>query len=154
MIDSFAGRYDCPWDYTPGGLFRAKGETHRFPAPVHLRIDRVREERAFAQQALAASGRRTTRHVGAVAVAVLVLLAGLGVVYLTGIDSGVGSFTQLWALEAAVVVAVVAFVWVLRRSSTSHTRLAARAHLYEVRLTELHQQAQRERAHRGTPQPV
>jgi hypothetical protein len=154
MIDSNAGRYDAPWDYTPGGLFRAKGETHRFPAPVHLRIDRVREERAYAQRELAASNRRTARRIGGVAVAVLVLLTGLGAVYLTGINSGAGTFTQLWALEGAVVLAVVAFVGVLRRSSTSHSRLVARARLYDVRLTELHQQVQRERAHRGTAQPA
>ena len=159
MTDSNAGRYDSPWDYTPGGLFTAKGETHRFPAPVHLRIDRVREERAYAQQALAALGRRTGRRIGAAAVAVLVLLAGLAAVYLVGIDSHSGTFTQLWALEAAVVLAVVAFVWVLGRGSAAHSRLAARARLYEVRLTELHEQAQRERAQRGTaqrstPQPV
>jgi hypothetical protein len=154
MNASNAGRYDSPWDYTPGGLFTAKGETHRFPAPVHLRIDRVREERAYAQQALAASHRRTARRIGAGAVAVLVLLTGLGVVYLTGIGSGSGTFLQLWALEAAVLLAVVAFVWVLRRNGAAHDRLVARARLYDVRLTELHQQVQRQRAHRGTPQHV
>jgi hypothetical protein len=154
MIDSNAGRYDSPWDYTPGGLFTAKGETHRFPAPVHLRIDRVREERAYAQQALAASNRRTARRIGAGAAAVLVLLIGLGVVYLAGIDSGTGTFIQLWALEAAVVVAVVAFVALLRRNGAAHEQLAARARLYDQRLAELHHQWQRERAHRATPQHV
>ncbi|HET8989003.1 MAG TPA: hypothetical protein VFN43_10865 [Humibacillus sp.] len=154
MTDSNAGRYDSPWDYTPGGLFTAKGETHRFPAPVHLRLDRVREERAYAQQALAASNRRTARRIGAGAVAVLALLIGLGAVYLTGIGSASGTFMQLWALEGAVVLAVVVFVCVLRGSSAAHDRLAARARLYDTRLAELHQQWQQERAHRGTPQHV
>ena len=117
MTDSNAGRYDSPWDHTPGGLFTAKGETHRFPAPVHLRIDRVREERAYVQEALATSDRRTARRIGAGAVAVLVLLIGLGVVYLTGIGSASDDFMHLWALEAAVALAVIAFVWLLRRNS-------------------------------------
>jgi len=151
-MTSNAGCYDSPWDYNPGGVLTAKGETHRFPAPVHLRIDRVREERAYAQQALAASNRRTARRIGAAAVAVILLLAGLGGVYVTGIGSGTEAFTQLWALEAAVLVAVVAFVALLRRSGAAHEQLAARARLYDRRLTELHQQWQQERAHRRTPQ--
>ena len=154
MTNSNAGRYDSPWDYHPGGFLTGKRETHRFPAPVHLRIDRVREERAYAHEALAASHRRTARRIGAAAVAVLVLLAGLGVVYLTGIGSAPSAFTQLWALEAAVVLAVIAFVWLLRRNGAAHDQLTARARLYDTRLAELHQQAQRERAHRGTPQRV
>ena len=148
MTDSNAGRYDSPWDYTSGGVFTAKRETHRFPAPVHLRIDRVREERAYIQQALATLNRRTARRIGAGAVAVVVLLVGLGVVYLTGIASGSDELAHLWALEGAVALAVVAFVGVLRRTSAAHDRLAARARLYDARLTELHQQAQAARAHR------
>ena len=154
MTDSNAGRYDSPWDYTPGGVFTAKRETHRFPAPVHLRIDRVREERAYIQQALATLNRRTARRIGAGAVAVVVLLVGLGVVYLTGIASGSDELARLWALEGAVALAVVAFVGVLRRTSAAHDRLAARARLYDARLTELHQQAQAARAHRHTPARV
>ena len=150
MTDSNAGRYDSPWDYTPGGLFTAKGETHRFPAPVHLRIDRVREERAYAQQALATSHRRSARRIGAGAVAVVVLLVGLGVVYLAGIGSASSDSMQLWSLEGAVALAVVAFVGLLRRNSAAHDRLAARARLYDARLAELHQQAQAARALRRT----
>jgi hypothetical protein len=152
MIASNAGRYDSPWDHTPGGVLTGKGETHRFPAPVHLRLDRVREERAFAQQALAASNRRTARRIGAAAVAVIVLLAGLGAVFVTGMGSGTGAFTQLWALEAAVLLAVVAFVALLRRNTAAHEQLTARARLYDRRLTELHEQWQQERAHRRAPQ--
>jgi hypothetical protein len=154
MISSNAGRFDSPWDYTPGGLFTARGETHRFPAAVHLRIDRVREERAYAQQALAASHRRTTRRIGAAAVAVLVLLVGLGAVYLVGIGSASDGFMLLWALEGAVLLAVVAFVWLLHRNSAAHDQLAARARLYDARLTELHQQMQQARAFRSTPARV
>ena len=84
----------------------------------------------------------------------LVLLTGLGVVYLTGIDSGTGTFTQLWALEAAVVIAVVAFVALLRHNGAAHEQLASRARLYDQRLAELHHQWQVERAHRATPQHV
>ena len=151
MIDSNAGRYDSPWDYTPAGLFAAKGQTHRFPAPVHLRIDRVREERAYVQQALATSNRRTARRVGAGAIAVIVLLIGLGAVYLAGIGSASDDFMLMWALEGAVLLAVVVFLWVLRRNSAAHDQLAARARLYDARLTELHQQMQQERALRRTP---
>lgn len=154
MIHSNAGRYDSPWDYTPGGLFTAKGETHRFPAPVHLRIDRVREERAYAQQALAASNRRTARRIGAGAVAVLVLLVSLGAVYLAGIGSASDGFMLLWALEGTVLLAVAVFVWLLRRNGADHDRLAARARLYDARLTELHQQMQQARALRSTPARV
>ena len=150
MISSNAGRYDSPWDYSPGGLFTANGETHRFPAAVHLRIDRVREERAYAQQALAASHRRSARRIGAAAVAVLVLLVGLGAVYLVGIGSASDGFMLLWALEGAVLLAVVAFVWLLRRNSAAHDQLATRARLYDARLTELHQQMQQARALRST----
>ena len=150
MIASNAGRYDSPWDYTPGGLFTGKSETHRFPAPVHLRIDRVREERAYVQHALAASNRRTARRVGAGAVAVIVLLLGLGAVYLAGIGSGSDDFMLMWALEGTVLAAVVVFVWLLRRNSAAHEQLAARARLYDARLTELHQQMQQARALRST----
>ena len=53
-------------------------------------------------------------------------------------------------LRLAVALAVVAFVWLLRRNSAAHDRLAARARLYDARLTELHQQAQAARALRRT----
>ena len=154
MFTSNAGRYDSPWDYTPGGFFTAKGETHRFPAPVHLRIDRVREERAYIQEALAASNRRTARRIGAGAVAVVVLLVGLGAVYLAGIGSASDGFMLLWALEGTVLMAVAVFVWLLRRNGADHDRLAARARLYDARLTELHQQMQQARALRSTPARV
>ena len=152
MTSSNAGRYECPWDYTPGGFLTGKGETHRFPAPVHLRIDRVREERAYAAEALAASHRRSARRIGAAAVAVIVLLVGLGAVYLTGIGSGTSTFAQLAALEAAVMLGVIAFVALLRRNGHAHDELSARARLYDVRLAELHQQAQLARARRAAPQ--
>jgi hypothetical protein len=154
MITSNAGRYDAPWDYTPGGRFAAKAETHRFPAAVHLRIERVREERAYVQQALAASNRRTARRVGAGAIAVIVLLVGLGAVYLAGIGSASDEFVLLWALEGAVLLAVVVFLWVLRRHSAAHDQLVARARLYDARLTELHQQMQHARSLRSTPARV
>ena len=143
--DSNAGRYDAPWDYTPrAGLLSPKLETHRFPAPIYLRADRVREERAFAQEALLASGRKTSRRIGAAAGAVLVLLAALGTIYLTGIGSSSStSIGQIVAIETAVVVAVIAFVWLLRRDGTVHDELAQRARLYDVRLAELQHQAQR-----------
>ncbi|EWT03379.1 hypothetical protein N865_19305 [Intrasporangium oryzae NRRL B-24470] len=151
--NSNAGRYDAPWDYTKRtGLLAPRAETHRFPAPIYLRADRVREERTVAQQALAASDRTSSRRIGAAAGAVLVLLIGLAALYLTGLGSDSSPIGQIVTLEAAVVVAVLAFVGLLRRRSVAHEQLEARARLYDVRLAELQREAQRMSAQRPSPQ--
>lgn len=148
-----AGRYDAPWDYTRRtGLLSARAETHRFPAPIYLRTDRAREERAFAQQALAASDRTSSRRIGAAAGAVLVLLLGLAAVYLTGLGADSSSIGQIVTLEASVAAAVLAFVGLLRTRSAAHEQLEVRARLYDVRLAELQREAQRASAHRLSTQ--
>ncbi|MGN6751084.1 MAG: hypothetical protein ACTHJJ_00855 [Intrasporangium sp.] len=139
--ESNAGLYDAPWDFTrPAKPLSRKRAAHRFPAAIHLRPARAREERALALQALQVIDEGASSRIG------------IAVGFLTGIGVTAGALfatdsirTPLpWWLMAAVggalVLALGALIGMLRQHSLAHEQLSQRALLYELRLAELEEQ--------------
>jgi hypothetical protein len=129
---------DSPWDHRPfAGRPDPGVRTHRFPAATYLCREVAREERAFALAELAASGRRATRRVGALALVVAAAFAAMLVILSTGRAAGTTGLALLVGLGAVMVLAIVGLVVVLRRHEREYDRLADRVRRYEARLVEL-----------------
>lgn len=127
---------DAPSDFRCPAVDHSRG-THRFPAATYLCRQVAREERAIAQQALEAVDRRASRRIGALALACTALFAALLVLLGTGqAESGRG-VVVLAVLAAAMVLAVIALVVVLRGQEREHDVLAERVRMYDARLREL-----------------
>lgn len=140
-VGSNAGRYDAPWDFTrPARPGSRKRVAHRFPAAVHLRPPRVREERALAVQALAVLDEAASSRIG-IAVG---FLAGLAVTGGTlAVTGGLRTSLSWWlvaGLGILVVLVLGGLVSLLRRHAVLHEQLSQRALLYELRLAELDEQ--------------
>lgn len=139
--ESNAGRYDVPWDFTrPSSPLSRRRTAHRFPAAIHLRPARAREERALALQALRVIDEGASSRIG-IAVG---FLAGLGVaggaLFATGNIRLPLSWWLLGGIGAVLVLALGGLVGLLRQHGLAHEQLSQRALLYELRLAELGEQ--------------
>jgi hypothetical protein len=141
--ESNAGLYDAPWDFTrPAKPLSRRRLAHRFPAAVHLRPARAREERALALQALRVVDEGASSRIG-IAIG---FFAGIAVT--AGALAATGNLgTPLpWWLSAAaggaIVVVLAALIGLLRQHSHAHEQLSQRVLLYELRLAELDEQRQ------------
>ena len=127
---------DAPTDYRP--LIRGRrGGTHRFPAATYLCRSVAREERALAQEALAASDRSASRRSGGLGGAVALLFAAILFLLATGRGDTRSGVVVLVVLGALTVAAIVALVVVLRSQEREHDLLAERVRMYDARLLEL-----------------
>jgi hypothetical protein len=135
---------DTPWDYHPSaGLLQHRPKTHRFPAATYLHRTVAREERAFATQLLASSGRFAGRRIGGLSMVVLGLLAALLFLVASGRSTTSTEILVLLGLGATLLVAAVRIVILLRRHDRDHDLLTDRVRAYEGRLLELRAQRQR-----------
>ncbi|WP_323095794.1 hypothetical protein [Intrasporangium sp. YIM S08009] len=129
---------DTPSDHRPFvGRPDPGVRTHRFPAATYLCREVARDERAFALAELAASGRRTSRRVGALCVVVGAAFVAMLVLLSTGRASDTLGVALLVGIGAVMVIAIVGLVAVLRRHEREYDRLADRVRRYEARLLEL-----------------
>ncbi|MGW5241273.1 hypothetical protein ACWEOW_20240 [Monashia sp. NPDC004114] len=131
---------ESPWDHTMRPRPLSRKATHRFPAATYLHRTAAREERAYAKGALDATGRSTGRRVGGLFVVVIGAFAGLLILVATGRTTTPIQVMTMWALGAAMTVAVVRLVVLLRRHEHESERLADRVRAYESRLLELRAQ--------------
>lgn len=127
---------DVPSDYRPHVRGR-RGEPHRFPAATYLCRSVAREERAVAQEALAAVDRTASRRIGGLGAVVALLFAAALVVLATGRAETPSGVVTLAALGGLAVVTIVGLVAVLRRHEREHDILAERVRMYDARLLEL-----------------
>ncbi|GAA2745244.1 hypothetical protein GCM10009868_25960 [Terrabacter aerolatus] len=114
-----------------------RGDTHRFPAATYLCLSVAREERAIAQESLAAVDRSASRRVGGLGGVVALLFAAALVVLATGRAETRSGVLTLTVLGALTVVTIVALVGVLRSHEREHDALAERVRMYDARLLEL-----------------
>lgn len=129
---------DSPSDHRPfAGRPDPGVRTHRFPAATYLCREVAREERAFAMAELAASGRRASRRVGALALVVGAAFVAMLVLLSTGRASDSQGVALLVGVGVVMVLAIVGLVVVLRRHEREYDRLADRVRRYEARLLEL-----------------
>ena len=136
----FAGPHtsDGPSDHRPfAGRPDRGARTHRFPAATYLCREVARDERAFALAELAASGRRASRRVGALAAVVGLAFVAMLVLLSTGRASDPQGVAVLAGVGAVMVLAIIGLVVVLRRHEREYDRLADRVRRYEARLVEL-----------------
>ena len=110
---------------------------HRFPAATYLCRAVAREERSMAAQALEATDRQASRHVGALALTASAVFAAILVLVGTGRSESGPGVTALALLAGGLVLVVVALVVVLRRSEREHDVLAQRVRMYDARLQQL-----------------
>jgi hypothetical protein len=140
-LESSAGRYDAPWDFTrPVKPLSRKRVAHRFPAAVHLRPARAREERALAMQALQVIDEGASSRIGIAVGFFAGIAATAGALVITG---SIRTPLPWWLLVVAggvVVLALAALVGLLRQHSVAHEQLSQRVLLYELRLAELEEQ--------------
>jgi hypothetical protein len=141
--ESNAGLYDAPWDFTrPAKPLSRKRAAHRFPAAIHLRPARAREERALALQALRVIDEGASSRIGIT----VGFLAGIGVtagaLFATGSIRTPLPWWLMAAVGGAIVLALGALIGMLRQHSLAHEQLSQRALLYELRLAELEEQRQ------------
>ena len=138
---------DTPWDHraaTPRGPHDPRGRrAHRFPAATYLTRAVAREERTYALQQLATTGRAASRRIGGVAVVIMGLLAAMVALVATGNAASSAGPATLGALGGGTGLAIVALVVLVRRHDRLHARLADRVRRYEGRLLELRAQRPR-----------
>ena len=128
---------DSPTDYRRRfGLGQGR-RVHRFPAATYLDRGVARAERAVARESLEASDRTASRRVAALAGLVLLLLAGVVGLLLTGRGTGGTGLLVLSGLAGATVVVSVTLVAVLRGHDRERDLLTERVRMYEARLHEL-----------------
>jgi hypothetical protein len=141
--ESNAGRYDAPWDFTrPAQPLSRQRAAHRFPAAIHLRPARAREERALALQALKVIDEGASSRIGICVGLFAGVAATAGALAATGSLSASLPWWLLAAAGAVVVLVLGALVGLLRQHALAHEQLSQRALLYELRLAELEEQRQ------------
>lgn len=140
---SNAGRYDAPWDFSrPAKPLSRKRAAHRFPAAIHLRPARAREERALALQALQVIDEGASSRIGIAVGFFAGVAATAGALVATSSIRGPLPWWLLAAAGGAILLVLAALVGLLRQHSLAHEQLSQRALLYELRLAELDEQRQ------------